>query len=96
MHIYTESQAIISLCLFPSLVIWSGEEKDRQTFLLRLLFLLPNSAEALLDLVSRAFPSAASAMTLVTASSPLSGATWNGSQLDGVPTGGLCDVNDLL
>lgn len=64
-------------------------------FLLRLLSVLPNSGEDLLDLVSRALPSAASAMTLATASSPLPRATRNGSWLDRVPTGGLCDVNDL-
>lgn len=59
MHIHWVSSNNISL---PTLKFshGSGEEKDRQTFFLRLLFLLPNPGEALLDLVSQVLPSAAS------------------------------------
>jgi len=69
-----------------------GEEQT--DFPLRRLFLLPDSEEALPDLVSQGLPSAASAMMLVTASLPRSRATGNGSRLDRVPSGGLCDVNN--
>lgn len=73
-----------------------GRRRTDSLFFCRLVFPLPSPGEAFLNLVSQAFSAAASAMMLVTASSPISIPTWEGAQQDGLPTGGLCDVNDLL